>query len=898
MFKLHKLQIINSLLLFFLVVFSGYGQSETVNFIWEDDKQKENQGSLLLEWKNNELLNCWSLHIDVTWYDTRGERITDSDTKPFIYISEYDLEIQANDVIKCLNFSISSNIYDLQFQDSGELRFELPSDTENPGTLDMAFKYFLSSEELALANINPITIPNRQKVSIALPDTRKQAVDLEGNKLAIGHDSTKLDRDYNTDSDCLLLREQLSGLVNSLDEFNRRFGQEGIELVQIRGEIGAIEPNDTVRKSELEKQLLDALLGVNTDKRNIDLIFAEIRGIRNIISTLPFPEDSVVRYQREVEELNLDFRSLSTECVQNRNLIGRLLGDLGSSYPDLFLANLRKELEQQYVEVFQEQLDSVQEIKSSYAQIEPDLLGELRKGPRKAVNNSVLEGFLLSHEELKARLGAVYDDHKEDYLKYRDGIEETDQILVLENIHLRVDEINRITASNMNNMDLKISRLEAAISDQSPRSFGRTLIIGGSILLFVVILFILIRRSGQKNKKAKASGLAGVLTKIPSEDGGFALLDDLMEQPAEYYKMLMPADNQDVMLTEVHFHIRVIKSVYHLIQAALMDKKPEDFGGLLFGRKYKANENGNSRHILIVERVVPATNIRHGMAAGKESGANLVDEIEKLVLKNKKLALLGWFASATEKDLEMPENLVKVHSTYFREKWQIACLVHPVSEKLDSAVFIRRKSGFFDTIPKDDCQLKWDDLYQFAINPPSKSKLEEKKKPNAAEYLKIKLNQNWCDSIVEKVYLHPSVLAEIGTEKENREQMVAGQIANGFFYGEVWTIRNDDLDQVAYEVFINKLTIVSNRENPRDLPGSDLLGWLKYDTNEIFESLKQAVAFHNEIFNLPYQLAVLINTQTDELRFFSRKHSREMNNNTIETEEFNLSSLIDEARAL
>ena len=117
-------------------------------------------------------------------------------------------------------------------------------------------------------------------------------------------------------------------------------------------------------------------------------------------------------------------------------------------------------------------------------------------------------------------------------------------------------------------------------------------------------------------------------------------------------------------------------------------------------------------------------------------------------------------------------------------------------------------------------------------------------------------------------------------------------------FGEVWAIKNDDLDQLAYEIFNNKLTIVSNRENPRDLPGSDLLGWLRFDTNEIFDSLKQAIAFHNEIFSLPYQLAVLINTQTDELRFFSRKHSMEMNNNTIETEEFNLSSLMDNALTL
>jgi len=351
------------------------------------------------------------------------------------------------------------------------------------------------------------------------------------------------------------------------------------------------------------------------------------------------------------------------------------------------------------------------------------------------------------------------------------------------------------------------------------------------------------------------------------------------------------------MLTELHFHIRVIKSVYQLLQGALLAKDPENFGGLFFGRQYKAIGISIGRHILLVEKVVPASNIRTDMTPGNEGGVVLVEEIEKLIGENKKLALLGWFTSAIAKDLEMPDNLVKVHRTFFRDKWQIACLIHPVSDSLNSGVFIRRKSGFFDTIPTEEYQLKWDDLYQFAINPPLKSQLEEKKKPNTADYLKINLNENWCDSIVERVFLHPSVLLDISSEKSNREQLASGQMANGFFYGEAWTIKNDDQDQLAFEIFINKFAVASNSENPRDLPGFDLLGWLRFEASEIFESLKQAIPYHTEVFNSPYQLAVFVNTQTNELRFFSRKHTMEMNNNTIETEEFNLGSLIESAKS-
>jgi hypothetical protein len=327
-----------------------------------------------------------------------------------------------------------------------------------------------------------------------------------------------------------------------------------------------------------------------------------------------------------------------------------------------------------------------------------------------------------------------------------------------------------------------------------------------------------------------------------------------------------------------------------------MDKKPNNFGGLMFGRRYKVNgsSNGNEKSIVIVERIVPASRIRSDMSVGEEVGALLVDEIDQLITENKKLALLGWFTSSSDADNEMPDNMVKVHRTYFREKWQIACLIYPGTDKMNSGVFVRRKSGFFDTIPPDGFRLSWDELYHFAVDPPSKNAVEEKKRPDLSNYLKIELNQNWCDSIVEHLFIHPDVLHEISTEKDNQIQMVAGQKANGYLYGEVWGLEDSDEDsnQGSFEVFINKFVLATSSENPRELPGSELLGWLKFDENEIFETLKSSIPYHEEIFKSPFQICALLNSNTYEIRFFSRKHNMEMNNNTIETEEFNFNSLI------
>jgi len=660
-----------------------------------------------------------------------------------------------------------------------------------------------------------------------------------------------------------------------------------------------MDATDTASKNALEKELLASLLDANKVVNGIDSLSDAVKGTMDMVNEKDLPGDSVTLYKQELNDFSENFRTLRSEYITGRSQIRSFLTELGSTSPDVLLTSVRKNLEDQYTDLFQIQLDSIEDIQNSYIQIEPGLLGEIRKGPRKARNNKVLDGFRSSHVQLKNRLDSIYDLHKSDYNSYRDGAEKTGTgpIMSLENLHLRVDDIYGETGPGMTTMDMEISRLEAAVSELNPRPTARNLIIIGSILLFI-ILVIVIRRISLRVKRVSAAGIAGMPTLAASENAGIDVFGDHLDEPAEYYKVMIPSDPQDIMLSEVHFHIRVIKSIYHLVQGAMLDKQPENFGGLMFGRQYKSNGTSAGRHTLIVEKIIAAHSIRPGMAADKEKGAQLVDEIEKIVLENKKMALLGWFTSSAAKDLEMPDQMVKVHRTYFRDKWQLACLVHPGTDKLDSGIFVRRKSGFFDKVPPPEYRLAWDELYQFAVTPPLKRELEEKTRPNPDEYLKIDLNQNWCDSIVEKAYIHPSVVSDIISEKESKEQIAAGQIANGFFYGQVWSVFNEEDVQVGYEIFIEKLAITSTSENPRELPGSVLLGWLMFDRAEIFESLKKAIPYHNEVFTSSHQMAVLINSQTDELRIFSRKHSLEMNNNTIETEEFNLSSLAGDANSL
>ena len=891
MLRQYKLHIFSGLLYLLAALFHGYGQSSTVNFIWIDKQNRESNGSLHLEWENNPVFDHWKLLVDVTWYDADGATLGNEDKRPLIYLSEYDIEVKAGYPVKCLNFSVSDNIYELQFNDSGELRFELGQGQEEPGSLEILFRYTLSKDEMALGNIDPISVPGQQKLIINLPDLRKQSEGQETEIVTAGRDTDPQTIQPEGETDCVNARARMENLSGSLILYSRRFNADNDNLEKLAGEAVLLEPSDTLKKSRIADQLQLLLTDANYVLNEIDSVFSEIGSLRELISGDRFPADSVSFFGREAERINSEYRSLRSEYVQNRIQIRNLLDDFGTNFTDIQLLSLKKSIEDKYSAVFKNQLDSAQNVQEHYLVIEPALLQEIRKGPKKALKNSKLADYMAVHDSLKQYLESLYGNHKEDYFAYRESIIETGEIISLENLHVRFDELYTNTGSRINNMDLEISRLEAMMSDQGFRPSLRNIIIFGSALVFLIILLVI----ALSNARRRIS-LSRTVASVAGND--FGLIEEEPDKSAEYYKMIIPSADNDLIVIEIHFNNRLIKSIYQLAQGALLNKKPDDFGGVIFGRQYRDNSSGNGRYILLAEKAVPATHFRPGMSPGSDEGAVLVDEIEQLVKSNKKMALLGWFTSSGTEDLQMPDNQVKVHRTFFRDKWQIACLINPASEGMNSAVFVRRKSGFFDPLPGEDYLLKWDQLYQFAVNPPLEKELLKKEKPDPAGFVKINLNQNWCDSIVETVYMHPSVLLEMETEKESGLPVAAGQTANGFFYGEVWPYENEASDKRGYEVFVRKLAVANNSENPREIPGSDLLGWIKYDSAEIFESLRQAIPYHEEVFKAPFQFSVMVNTQNSELRIFSRKHSLEMNNNTIETEELNLNSLVAGARSL
>ena len=894
MLTTHKNQIYSFFVLFFALTFSGFGQSESVNFLWNDQQNNERNASLALNWNHNKSLQQWELHITVKWLDTNGEIITNANNQPFIFLSEYDYEVISDEDISCLNFSVSERISDMQFQDKGVLRFTIPSELEAPGSVDIKFGYSLSESDIEDANIDPIKIPGQSELKIALPDTRIPEDDIKN----IPNDPMDLEvpeLSQESKDICHSIREKVDGLFLLRERSDRQLTIDDKDIGIIRTAIENVEPSDTVKEGQFKQALQSHFELANISIAGIDSSLLLIRGVRETLDNSDIPKDSSERYKAEILRLENDISSLRGEYVDTRVQIRRMLGDLGSSYADNQLAGMKKSLEDKYGDLFNMHVDTLNRIEVAYSTLEPDLNTEIYRGPRKAYKNEAFKGFRNTHNMLKSRLDSVKEGHQVAYMAYREEIEETLQIPSIETLNIRFDDIYGNLNGRLNNMELKISRLVASMNEQIIKPAPIGVIIGGSLFLFLVMVLLMILLSRRRNIRQTGTGIP---TTLGAEIAGFSLIDDSLEESAEYYKMIIPSEQQDIMVSEVHFHLRVIKSIYHLTQGALLDKKPENFGGLMFGRQYKGNGmgngNGDGKNIVIVERVVSAEQIRPDMAVGQENSYLLVDEIEKIVAANKKMALLGWFTSSAESDNEMPDSLVKIHRTYFREKWQLACLIYPGSDQMNSGIFIRRKSGYFDTVPSEGFRLSWDELYHFAVDPPSKKVLEEKKRPDSSVYMKVDLNQNWCDSIVEHLFIHPDVLNDISSEKENRIQRAASQKANGFLYGEVFKLldKEGDKPRVELEIFISKFTLATSNENPRELPGSELLGWLRIDNEEIFETLKIAIPFHEEVFKSPFQVCALLNSNTSEIRFFSRKHNLEMNNNTIETEEYNLNSLI------
>ena len=308
---------------------------------------------------------------------------------------------------------------------------------------------------------------------------------------------------------------------------------------------------------------------------------------------------------------------------------------------------------------------------------------------------------------------------------------------------------------------------------------------------------------------------------------------------------------------------------------------------------HRLHRKGTTRSEIFIEKICDSKYLRSSIANDISERTDLMEELDGILAENKKLRLIGWFTSSVDNSMEVPEGLMKVHRSFFKEKWQLGILLNPGSDVLQGATFLRRKSGYLDPMPDPAAFVKWDELYRFALNPASSTKKDSgDQDADKKDYARISLNNTWGDSIVTAVNFDPAVVPEILAAAANQAIPKDTYQVVGYLYGKVIPKPATDGNPGEYDVIVSRFIELANEMAPRDLPGLTVVGWWGQSNVDVINYLHSAIEYHERVFREAYHFSCLVNPITGEMRVFTRKHSLEMNNSTIETEEYQLNTLL------
>jgi len=871
----------------FLLIQPLAAQEKHGRFTWFTKQEEKQTGVLRMAAVPADVESRFVIQISVVWYNQQGLEIIAEDQKPFVYLSEYDYLVQPAGHAICRTFA-DPGIYQVYFQEQGELVFDLKGDPIDLLTIRFAFQYAFSESDINIGRTNKLEFQegDRFMYEIATETLIKEDDEQDDQQNVDEYLAAQLLSCQVADS-CLnaflYTRDRLRILNDSLDLES--------ELSDLGNQVTALTIGDTSKISSITTEIQLKNAETASFIASIDQALEQTRQIRRIITDESVPPDSSSIYLRRMDNASLELRSMKNAYTDYGIQFRNLLNNMGIQTAPENIDNQKEYLLSTYEPIFQRQIDSSVRIREKHAVLLIDLEPELYEAPSLAIDNAELDSLIGLHNLLTGQLNDLEENHQAVYMQYVTRIGETGNIVVLDSLHASFTASFDIGYGSIQRIDERISSLMAKIDQLTTRNDYSVLYYGGGGLVLLILLFIVQQIRRQRKRPISATPIAQGSTTMMRQNGDILeLIDKETLAGTEHYPFIPPASLESVV-AEVQFSFRSIKGIYQLVQGAITRKNPLDMGAYLFGRQYKATGTRAGQSILIIDYVISSSALRHDVDMGIAGGQDVVDELDQIVSDNKKSVLLGWLSAIASADLTMSESFVKTHRTFFREKWQLALLINPGTDGLTSAVFLRRKSGFFDPVPDDDLLLSFEDLYQYVINPPINGKSDqEESKPDPSQYISVDLNQKWCDSIVQNISILPDVLVNLRKRDINLVIPQSGELASGYFYGRISQIHTDG--QPEYQVFIDRFVEMIPGDTPRVIPGFQLLGALYLLDQEIFESLKKVLPKHQDIFKEAYQVCVIVNISTGELRIFSRKHSLEMNNNVIETEEFNLNDLV------
>lgn len=861
---------------------SAFTQESEFKFIWYNQSEEKQAGYLRINVLTNPDDSEIVLNMNVEWRNSRGQIITQTENKPLLYLSEYDFETIGGTNIICKTFT-DTDKNDLFFSDEASLVFGYTNETIDRIEFRFKFQYAFSEEDIYSAETREIGYPSGTRLILRIPASR-----LKKTRTLVNQEIDPA-RDQQIRSLCKELDSCINDLYNKTESLQFKIDSLDFQhtIIRLDTELSSQISMDSLRINQIKSILHLKLVESDSIMRQIDRLLTEKRALEDMLTPYQMPPDSLLSYQSRAESISRKIKTYNNDFLDYRRHIRALLDNMGVKTIPNDLDDQRASLEETYIPKFESQIDSLSDLRIKHEVLMISLGPKLAGLPSRALGSSELDSLINHHYLQKNQLTGVRTSHRNGYLDYLGRSTETGPVAKIESLHINFEERYIVYNQLLGQVDSDIQDMERKVMEiQSQRDYTLLWIGGGVLLVFLIV--ILIRTS--KGSKSKTGMQMPVQT--PGAQSGDNILDfesELLNGESDFYPFKVPKSSESVV-QEVHLSFRAIKAMNQIVQGAISRKSPAEFGGYFFGRQYRISNKGHGHFIIMIDQVISSVSIRPEFHTGITVSEDLVEEMNQVVGENSKTALLGWFTSTGADDIEMREDLIKLHRTYFRDKWQIAMLVNPTTDNLHSAIFLRRKTGFFETHPGVDYQLSLEDLYQFSLNPLLGVKMKAEDKFPENEYKALILNQNWCDSLVQKVSLHQSVIEIILKEIEDSKYKDSNQIAAGFFYGQVEVVK-DDSGQQEFKLLVNRFILAINGESPREIPGVILLGWLNLGDQEIFENLKIALPYHKKYFPKAHQVTMIVNTLTSEFRIFSQKHNLELNNNLIETEEFNLNDL-------
>lgn len=848
--------------------------------VWLNRNQEKMAGVLQMSLTNDPKASAFRIDIQIEWLDSNGQSIESDLQKPLLYLAESDIETNSISDIFCKTFT-DTDQFDLYFRDQGSLEFGYLPDLNQTVELRFQFKYAFSEADIFSARTYLLEFQSGSRLVYRIP----------WSLLKPEPETELVDTNDQTDPALIHLCQEIDSCLNMWQlvsqEFANQIGRADYtsRITRFDHDLSDIGPQDSLTVGYLRDSLGILLEETRTYLDQLDQFSMEIRE-SEILSRAELPADSVLIYQRRMETVTNRVGGAKSDLIQHRNQIRSLLNNLGVQTLPNELDIQRQTILDSYREVFARQLDSLSDIIRKYeVLVQEDIEPILSDSPSRALGGHHLDSLMIFHDLLRSGLSQVRLSHRSAHLKYLESIQETGPVAELDNLHTGFEDAYNTAISQFNETENRVRIFQIRVSELSGRNDYTVLWIG-AVALMILIMFLLIRENRNRRialieKESERSG-SGPSTKLDFDE---------MSTPGEGYFPFSVHPDLESVVKEVHFSFKAIRAMNQMIHGSVRTNQANAFGGFLLGHQFKTTGQGVGMHVVMVDEVIQSVTLRPDFVPGVHANEDFVDEVDQVISRNRKKLLLGWFTASEQDDFSMQEPLIRLHRTFFRERWQIAMLVNPFSPGLETALFLRRKTGFFETTPQPHNMLNLDALYQFSLNPPVQKKAEDEFPFKPEDYSKLVLNSSWYDSVVQMAFIHQDVVRAIQKDLQDSRMALGNQVARAFLYGKSEQVQASKNGQ-EYILYVTRFVEARNGEAPRDLPGLTLLGWLHLTNSEIFDALKTVLPYHDQVFPKPNQVAVIIHTTTKELRVFSQKHNLEMNNSIIETEEFNLDHLL------